>query len=62
MKKKQIKLGIDEQVAKLEAIAVDLSETWIAKDAEWQADRVRQVAKDLKDLSTQIHGGGTGEN
>ena len=60
IKRREIALQIDEQVAKLEALAVDLSELEQANDGDFQADRATQVADSLKVLSIQIHGTGTG--
>ena len=61
MKHKHIKFVIDEQVAKLYALAVDLPEMHEPGDADFQAKRVLKIAEALERLSTQIHGSGTGK-
>ena len=53
-----------EQLAKsLDRLALDVSEIRIAVDADYQAERLRLLIKQLRDIAgTQIHGGGTGND
>jgi hypothetical protein len=57
----------ENQVAKiareLDKLALDITEIRIAADAEYQAERARGLAKQLRDIArTNIHGGGTGQD
>jgi hypothetical protein len=52
---------ISKLAKELAVMSVDVSEIRIAVDAEYQAAKLAKKAKELEDLSTEIHGGGTGQ-
>jgi len=60
-----VKRLIDE-IIELEKLATDLPEVRIQADLEYQTQRLRRIIKRLKKIadqpSTDIHGGGTGED
>ena len=62
MKKEKIARQIDKARKDLEAIITDLSEIKALGDIEYQAKRIKKVADDLGNASTQIHGSGTGND
>ena len=53
-----------EIVGRLNEIAENLPEVVVKADGDFQADRLRDIIKEFDDLgsSTQIHGGGTGND
>jgi len=55
--KNELQRIIDE----LMRIATDVSEVTTGTDADFQAERLRKQARKLEKMSTNIHGGGTGE-
>ena len=60
MKKKAIIERISEVTAEIDKIIVDLPEVTITVDQDYQATRLKVQNDKLKDLVTEIHGGGTG--
>ena len=51
-----------EQLAKsLDRLALDVSEIRIAVDADYQAERLRLLIKQLRNIAN-IHGGGSGND
>ena len=53
---------LDKAHRELEAVSTDLPETKIGVDLDYQAERIKKVADDLKKAGTLIHGGGTGND
>ena len=60
MKQEKIARQIDKARKDLQAIITDLSEVTVLADIDFQAARIKKVKEDLDKASTQIHGGGTG--
>jgi hypothetical protein len=59
MSKPDKKLNLDDVLQEYEALAVDLPETRIGVDVDYQTKRLEKINRKLRTL---IHGGGTGED
>ena len=51
---------IEKLVKELRKLETDLREVQVQADMDFQADRLKKITDDLEKASTQIHGGGTG--